>query len=174
MLPCWSVSNRRCQEQRFLRRNMAFYTGPSYSQDQVSIESPDLSLLQSSSIDSNIKDSMEHWISEAQSRDDILYFSIWVIQVTQRPLMRHRNISDLSNSLYPSGNLNKFDVQCAHLCRAIAIAPRKVVSYPRRLNSTCGAGTSFRCSSITLLAAWMKFSPLPTATPPPTRMRSGA
>ncbi|HET6822517.1 MAG TPA: hypothetical protein VFH34_07695, partial [Anaerolineales bacterium] len=57
---------------------MTFYTSQSYRQDQVSIGSPDLNLLQSISIDSDVSDSVEHWVSEAQHREDILYFSIFL------------------------------------------------------------------------------------------------
>lgn len=59
---------------------MAFYTGQSYHQDQVSIGPPDCSCLQSILIASDVKDSMEHWVSEAQKREDILYFSIFLGQ----------------------------------------------------------------------------------------------
>ena len=55
---------------------MAFYTGQSYRQDKVSIGPPDLSFLQSASINSDVKDSVEHWVSEAKGREDILYFTI--------------------------------------------------------------------------------------------------
>ena len=57
---------------------MTFYTSQSYRQDQVSIGSSDLDLLQSISIDSDVRDSKEHWVSEAQRREDILYFSIFL------------------------------------------------------------------------------------------------
>lgn len=57
---------------------MTFYTSQSYRQDQVSIGSSDLDLLQSISIDSDVSDSVEHWVSEAQRREDILYFSIFL------------------------------------------------------------------------------------------------
>ena len=56
---------------------MAFYTGPSYRQDPVSIGSPDPGLLQSVLVDSDVRDSIEHWFSEARRREDILYFSIF-------------------------------------------------------------------------------------------------
>jgi RimJ/RimL family protein N-acetyltransferase len=57
---------------------MAFYSGQSYLQDQVCIGSPDLSLLRSILIASDVKDSVDHWVSEAQRREDILYFSIFL------------------------------------------------------------------------------------------------
>ena len=55
---------------------MTFYIGQSYQLDKVSIGSPDLNLLQSILINSDVKDSFEHWVSEAKKREDILYFSI--------------------------------------------------------------------------------------------------
>jgi hypothetical protein len=59
---------------------MAFYTGQSSRQDKVSIGLPDLSLLQSILIASDVKDSIKHWVSEAQKQEDILYFSIFLGQ----------------------------------------------------------------------------------------------
>jgi RimJ/RimL family protein N-acetyltransferase len=56
---------------------MTFYTGLSYRPDQVSIGAPDFRLLQSILIDLDVKESFEHWVSEAQKREDILYFSIF-------------------------------------------------------------------------------------------------
>lgn len=68
---------------------MAFYTGQSYSQDQVSIGSPDPSLLQSISAISDVKDSIEHWVSEAGKRADILYFSIFLGQKLIGQILLH-------------------------------------------------------------------------------------
>jgi len=68
---------------------MAFYTGNSYRQDQVSIGSPDLSLLQSSLIASDVKDSIGHWVSEARRREDILYFSILLHQESVGQILLH-------------------------------------------------------------------------------------
>jgi hypothetical protein len=68
---------------------MVFYTGHSFRQDQVSIGSPDLSLLQSISINSDVKDSVEHWVSEAHRREDILYFSIFFDQKLIGQILLH-------------------------------------------------------------------------------------
>jgi hypothetical protein len=59
---------------------MSFYSGQPYRQDQVSIAPPNLKLLRSVSIDSDVKDCVEHWVSEAERREDILYFSIFLGQ----------------------------------------------------------------------------------------------
>ena len=99
MQPCWSVSKGRCPAPRFLRHNMTFYTGPSYSQDQVSIVSPDLNFLQSSLIASDVKDSMEHWVSETQNREDILYFSIFLNQELIGQILLHDLNVDTGESL---------------------------------------------------------------------------
>ena len=56
---------------------MAFYTVGPYRQDQVSIGPASLSLLQSISIGADLESSFKFWISEAQKREDILYFSIF-------------------------------------------------------------------------------------------------
>lgn len=68
---------------------MTFYTGLSYRQDQVSIGAPDFRLLQSILIDSDVKDSFEHWISEAQKREDILSFSIFLGQEVVGQILLH-------------------------------------------------------------------------------------
>ena len=63
--------------------------GSSYSQDQVIIGPFDLSLLQVASIDSDIKDSVEHWVAEARRREDILYFSIFLRQELIGQILLH-------------------------------------------------------------------------------------
>ena len=68
---------------------MAFYIGQPYRQDPVSIGSPDLSLLQSISIGFDVKDSVEHWVSEGQRREDILYFSIFLGQELIGQILLH-------------------------------------------------------------------------------------
>jgi hypothetical protein len=57
---------------------MAFYHGPFYRQDQVSIGQLDTVLLQTASIASDVKVPVEYWVPEARRRDDILYFSIFL------------------------------------------------------------------------------------------------
>ena len=59
---------------------MAFYSGQLYRQGQVSIGPPELSLLRSVSVASDVKVAFEHWASEAPGRKDILYFSIFLDQ----------------------------------------------------------------------------------------------
>jgi RimJ/RimL family protein N-acetyltransferase len=68
---------------------MAFYTGEHYYQDPVSIGSPNLSLLKSISIDTDVQDSVEHWFSEAERREDILYFSIFLEQELIGQILLH-------------------------------------------------------------------------------------
>lgn len=68
---------------------MALYTGRPYRQGQLSIRSPDLGLLRSISIHSDVKDSIEHWASEAQKREDILYFSIFLGQELIGQILLH-------------------------------------------------------------------------------------
>ena len=68
---------------------MTFYTGQSYNQNEVSIGSPNPSLLQSMGTMSDVKDSIEHWFSEAQRRKDILYFSIFLDQKLIGQILLH-------------------------------------------------------------------------------------
>jgi RimJ/RimL family protein N-acetyltransferase len=68
---------------------MAFYTGQSSRQDKVSIGPPNLSLLQSILIASDVKDSIKHWVSEAQKQEDILYFSIFLGQELIGQILMH-------------------------------------------------------------------------------------
>src|SRR5688572_5390648 len=68
---------------------MAFYTGQSSRQDKVRIGPPDLSLLQSILIASDVKDSIKHWVSEAQRREDILYFSVFLGQELIGQILMH-------------------------------------------------------------------------------------
>jgi RimJ/RimL family protein N-acetyltransferase len=78
---------------------MAFYTGPSYSQDQVSIGSPDLNLLQSVSIAEDVKHPVEYWVSEAPGREDILYFSIFLGQELIGQILLHDLDAEMGESL---------------------------------------------------------------------------
>jgi RimJ/RimL family protein N-acetyltransferase len=78
---------------------MAFYSGQSYRQDQVSIGPADLSLLPSILIVSDVKDSIEHWVSEAQRREDILYFSIFLRQELIGQILLHDANIDMGESL---------------------------------------------------------------------------
>lgn len=72
---------------------MTFYSSQCYRQDLVSIGSPDLKLLQSIAIDSDVRDAMEHWVSEAQHREDILYFSIFLdLELLGQILLHDMNI----------------------------------------------------------------------------------
>jgi RimJ/RimL family protein N-acetyltransferase len=68
---------------------MAFYTGQPYRQDQVSIGPPDLSVLPSISLVSDVRDSIEHWVSEAGRREDILYFSVFLGQELVGQILLH-------------------------------------------------------------------------------------
>jgi RimJ/RimL family protein N-acetyltransferase len=68
---------------------MTFYTGQSYQQDLVSIGPPDLNLLGSILIASDVKDSIEHWVSEAKGREDILYFSTFLHQKPVGQILLH-------------------------------------------------------------------------------------
>lgn len=79
---------------------MAFYNGPVYRQDQVSIGPPALAHLPSISIVSDVKNSIAHWVSEAQRREDILYFSISLSQELVGQILLH-----LGNS-FPSDPSN--------------------------------------------------------------------
>jgi RimJ/RimL family protein N-acetyltransferase len=78
---------------------MVFYTGQSYRQDKVSIGPADLSLLPSSLIASDVNDSIQHWVSEAQKRDDILYFSIFRGQGLIGQILLHDLNVDTGESL---------------------------------------------------------------------------
>lgn len=68
---------------------MAFYTGQFYRQDQVSIGPPDLSLLSAITIAPDVKYVVEYWVSEAQTSEDILYFSIFVEQELVGQILLH-------------------------------------------------------------------------------------
>jgi RimJ/RimL family protein N-acetyltransferase len=78
---------------------MMFYTGLSYRRDQVSIGSPDFRLLQSMLIDYDVKDSFERWVSEAQRRQDILYFSIFLGKELVGQILLHDLTPQTSESL---------------------------------------------------------------------------
>jgi RimJ/RimL family protein N-acetyltransferase len=78
---------------------MAFYTGPSYSQDQVSIGPFDPSLLQSISFAPDVEVPVEHWISEAPEREDILYFSIFRGQAVIGQILLHDLNTEMGESL---------------------------------------------------------------------------
>lgn len=78
---------------------MAFYTGQSYYQDQISIGPPNLCLLQSVFIASDVQYAVEHWVSEAQGRDDILYFSIFLDQALIGQILLHDLNLDTEESL---------------------------------------------------------------------------
>ena len=68
---------------------MTFYAGPWYRQAQVSIGPPELNHLASISIDFDVRDSVEHWIAEAQKRADILYFTIFLGQELIGQILLH-------------------------------------------------------------------------------------
>ena len=57
---------------------MSIYAGPSYRLDKVSIGPLDPDLLQFVSIAADVRYPVEHWVSEAPGREDILYFSIFI------------------------------------------------------------------------------------------------
>lgn len=78
---------------------MAFYTGPSYSQDQVSIGAPGLNLLQSASIAADVKHPVAYWVSEAPEREDILYFSIFLGQELIGQILLHDLDAGMGESL---------------------------------------------------------------------------
>jgi RimJ/RimL family protein N-acetyltransferase len=56
---------------------MPYYTGPSYSQEQVSIGPFDPDLLQSISIAPDVEVPVAHWSSDASGSEDILYFAVF-------------------------------------------------------------------------------------------------
>jgi len=78
---------------------MAFYSGQLYRQGQLSIGPPDLSLLQSIPVASDVKDSFEHWIAQAKQREDILYFSIFFDQKLIGQILLHDLNSATGESL---------------------------------------------------------------------------
>jgi RimJ/RimL family protein N-acetyltransferase len=69
--------------------DMTFYAGSFYRQDQVSIGPPDLRLLSVVTIDSDVRYAVEHWVSEAQEQEDILYFSIFLDQELIGQILLH-------------------------------------------------------------------------------------
>ncbi len=80
---------------------MAFYSGQHYYQDQVSIGPPDLGFgrLQSIFIGSDVRYAMEHWVSEAQEQEDILYFSILLGKDLIGQILLHDLNLDMGESL---------------------------------------------------------------------------
>ena len=78
---------------------MTFYTGQAYHQDEVSIGSASPSHLQSIVTISDVKDYIEHWLSEAQSREDILYFSIFLDQEPIGQIVLHDMNAQTGESL---------------------------------------------------------------------------
>jgi RimJ/RimL family protein N-acetyltransferase len=78
---------------------MPFYTGESYRQNQVSIGPPDLGLLQSLAIASDVKYPFENWFSEAQRQEDILYFSIFLDKELIGQILLHDLDRDTGESL---------------------------------------------------------------------------
>ena len=78
---------------------MTLYTGQSYGKDQVSLGSPNLKLLKSIRAISDVKDSIEHWFAEAQRREDILYFSIFVGRELSGQILLHDINAHMSESL---------------------------------------------------------------------------
>ena len=78
---------------------MAFYTGQPYGQDQVTIGSPEPNLLPSIVATSDVKDSIEHWFLEAQRREDILYFSIFLDQKLIGQILLHEMNAHTGESL---------------------------------------------------------------------------
>lgn len=82
-----------------MQHNMAFYSGQLYRQAQVSIGSPDLSLFPTIVNDADVKDSIEHWVSESKRRDDILYFSIFQRQELVGQILLHDQDDQIGESL---------------------------------------------------------------------------
>lgn len=78
---------------------MVFYTGQFYRQDRVSIGPPDLSLLSALTIAPDVKYAVEYWVSEAQTSEDILYFSIFVEQELVGQVLLHDLNVDTGESL---------------------------------------------------------------------------
>ena len=78
---------------------MTFYAGSAYHKDQVSIGPSDLNLLGSISISSDVKDAVEHWVSDAQKREDILYFSVFVEQELVGQILLHDINANAGESL---------------------------------------------------------------------------
>jgi RimJ/RimL family protein N-acetyltransferase len=78
---------------------MTLYAGQSFCQDEVSIGPLDLSLLQPILTVSDIRDSIEHWVSEAQQREDVLYFSIFLSQEPIGQILLHDQNADAGESL---------------------------------------------------------------------------
>ena len=78
---------------------MTFYTGQTSHQEPVSIGPPDLRPLQSTLIDADVADSVHHWVSEAQRREDILYFSIFPGQETVGQILLHDLDAQMKESL---------------------------------------------------------------------------
>lgn len=68
---------------------MAFYRGPFYAQDRVSIGPFDPSLLQFVSVASDVKEPARHWVSESLGREDILYFSIFLEEELSGQILLH-------------------------------------------------------------------------------------
>jgi RimJ/RimL family protein N-acetyltransferase len=78
---------------------MTLYSGQSYSTDQVSIGPPDPKSIRASLETSDVRDSIEHWFEEAQSRADVLYFSIFLGQELIGQIFLHDINAPLRESL---------------------------------------------------------------------------
>lgn len=99
-----------------------FYPGSAFSQGQISIGSSDLSHIESILFLSEIEDTIQNWVSEAQARKDTLYFSILVgPEVVGQILLR-----DLS---LQRAKVWSLIICSSHRSAAVGLAPMPFVSY---------------------------------------------
>jgi RimJ/RimL family protein N-acetyltransferase len=122
---------------------MTYYAGKSYHQDPISIGQPDLNFLQSALIASDVKDSVEHWVSEAQGREDILYFSIFLgEELIGQILLHDRNVQTGESLIayhlfYPQMRGQGFGTQALRLLQSYVLgqtALKKLVIITSRDN----------------------------------------
>ncbi len=65
------------------------HTGDIYTQDHVSIGTPDIKLLRSLSVAEDVRESFPHWLDAAIECDDIVYFTIYLGQIPAGQILLH-------------------------------------------------------------------------------------